>query len=235
MLEWGVRDYVVEHFSKAISPYMNSIASIAIVGGSPSDPEMQAFSGKSVTIQTIGIEETNDVFMDLNLPISRTLDGRSGVYDLILCSQVFEHLFDIKHALANLNSLTKDNGFIWLGFPASNRAHGSPEYYSAGYQPEIITKLVESMQLNLKILDAGLVGSKRYYFMNHALQVWANKSELARPILRYDFRRLPGPKYKNYLRFIRDFPGRAYACFVRNEISDDVRWASESFILLKKS
>jgi len=230
-----VRDYVVKYFSTAIAPFSDSISSIGVIGGYLHEPELNVFREKRIKIKTIGIDTENDFFLDLNYPIPKNARKEIGMYDLILCSQVFEHLFDIKQAITNLYHLANVDGLIWIGFPSSNRAHGSPEYYSAGYQPELVTKLIQSMNLKMEILYTGVVGSKRYYFMNHALSVWPSTKELDKPILQYDFSRLPGPRYKDCLRFLRDVPGRAFATFVQNKVSDDVRWACESFVLARKN
>ena len=230
-----MRDYVVKYFSTAIAPFFDSISSIAVIGGYLNEPELIVFREKEIKIKTIGIDSESDFFLDLNNPIPKNTKNEIEQYDLILCSQVFEHLFDIKQAITNLYYLAKVDGLIWIGFPSSNRAHGSPEYYAAGYQPELVTNLIQSMNLNMEILNKGVVGSKRYYFMNHALSVWPSTKELDKPILHYDFNRLPGPRYKDFLRFLRDFPGRVYASFVQNKVSDDVRWASESFVLVRKN
>ncbi len=71
---------------------------------------------------------------DLN--ISQSVDKN---YDLVLCSQVLEHFYDVKQAIQNLAKLVRQGGLLWIACPASNYAHGSPKYFSAGYTPGLIT------------------------------------------------------------------------------------------------
>lgn len=230
-----MREIIIKKFNDNVLNHINSISKIAVVGGSPEEPELLVFNGRLVEVKVIGIEETSDIVTDLNFPISSKDNTELNSFDLVLCSQVFEHLFDIKQALVNLYSLIRPGGFLWLGFPASNRAHGSPDYYSAGYQPEVITNLIRSLNLELLVLDSGRVGSKRYYFMNHALSVWPTAQELDRPVLNYNFSRLPGPKYLDILRFVRDLPSRIFASTIQNFVSEDIRWACESYLFLQRT
>ena len=223
-----MRELVVLSFINSISPYLNDIEKVAVVGGTRDEPEIiQLKILKDFDICTYGIEEGNDFLLDLN--IQNTIETK---YDLVLCSQVFEHLFDLKTAMANLVKLLNYNSLLWIACPASNRSHGSPNYFSAGYQPELVVNL--SKEFGLEVITLGKLGSKRLYFMTHALRVWPNQQELRHPILKYDFRRNPGGKVKSILRFIRDFPGRLFAACLTPKISDQVEFATETFVLLKK-
>jgi SAM-dependent methyltransferase len=224
-----MREEVVSHFIKSILPYLNTIEKVAVVGGSVNEPEIMTLETlKNIEIRTYGIEEGNDLPLDLN-----TLSPINAKYDLVLCSQVFEHLFDLKNAIANLANLLDYNSLLWIACPASNRSHGSPYYYSAGYQPELIINLAKSH--DLEVITSGRLGSKRLYFMTHALRVWPNKQELKHPVLKYDFGRYKGNKTKNLLKFIRDFPGRLFAAFLNSKMSHEVEFATETYVLLKKA
>jgi SAM-dependent methyltransferase len=222
-----MREVIVFNFINSIYPYLNSINKVAIVGGSRNEPEIiELEKFKKIVVHTYGIDEENDFFLDLNVQ-SKIKDK----YDLVLCSQVFEHIYDLKNAIANLASLLTQESLLWVACPASNRSHGSPNYYSAGYQPELIINL--SRDFNLEVLNFGKLGSKRLYFMTHALRVWPNHKELRHPVLKYDFRRFPGSKLKNILRFFRDFPGRLYASSLTAKVNDQVEFSTETFVLFK--
>ncbi len=54
--------------------------------------------------------------------------------------------------------------------------HGSPEYFSAGYTKEFLIKNLENRGLNT--LEAGEVGTERYYKSIHLLQAWYTKKEV---------------------------------------------------------
>jgi SAM-dependent methyltransferase len=222
-----MREVIVSNFINSIYPYLNGIKKVAIVGGSRNEPEIiELEKSKKILVHTYGIDKENDFFLDLNVK-SEIKDK----YDLVLCSQVFEHIYDLKNAIANLASLLTRESLLWVACPASNRSHGSPNYYSAGYQPELIINL--SRDFNLEVLHFGRLGSKRLYFMTHALRVWPNQKELRHPVLKYDFRRFSGSKPKNMLRFFRDFPGRLYASSLTSKVNDQVEFSTETFVLFK--
>jgi len=225
----GMREIVVSVFLNSIEPYLANINSIAVVGGSKKDPEVvELEKTKKFIVKTYGIDDDCDFKLDLNLRNDNFLK-----HDLVLCSQVLEHLYDVKRAITNLVNLLEVNSLLWIACPASNRSHGSPDYYSAGYQPELIIKLAQ--EYNLDLIKFGKLGSKRLYFMTHALRVWPNQQELSSPIFKYDFNRFEGGKVKNFFRFLRDFPGRLFASFLSSKVNSQVEFATETFVLFQKS
>lgn len=224
-----MREIVVSIFLQAIQPHLNNIETIAVVGGSKKDPEVVELEKiKKFEVKTYGIDHDSDFQFDLNVK-----NNDSSKHDLVLCSQTFEHIYDVKNGMLNLGSLMKENSLLWVACPASNRSHGSPDYYSAGYQPELIVNLAK--ELSLKPITFGKIGSKRNYFMTHALRVWPTSDELKHPITKYDFSRLPSNSKLNVFRFFRDFPGRIYSCFIENKLSGQIEYATETYVLLQKS
>lgn len=222
-----MRSEVVKKFVESIEPFLDNINSVAIVGGSLAEPEILELQEiKEVMVDVYGVEES-EYFFDLNK------DNRcEKKYDLVLCSQVMEHIWNIEKGVENLKELTKVGGLLWLGCPASNRSHGSPDYYSAGYQPELFVELFKSK--GWEIIIQGRLGAARLYFMTHALRFWPNEKELKRPISSYDFSRLPGPHVLDLLRFLRDLPGRFYSLTLSPEISDEVEFATETYLLIRR-
>ncbi len=223
-----MRETVVSILLQAIQPHLNNIETIAVVGGSKRDPEVvELEKTKKFVVKTYGIDNDSDFKFDLNLQ-----NDNHSKYDLVLCSQTIEHIYDVKNGMMNLVSLMKENSLLWVACPASNRSHGSPDYYSAGYQPELIINLAK--ELSLKPITYGKIGSKRNYFMTHALRVWPTSDELKHPVTKYNFSRLPNNSKLNIFRFLRDFPGRIYSCFIENTISAEVEYATETYVLLEK-
>lgn len=223
-----MREMVTAQFISILTPYLGMIKTVAIVGGDENDPEIIELQKViSFELKSYGIDNDLDFFIDLNLP-----NKVSAQYDLVICSQVLEHIYDVKMGIENLSKLMNSEGLLWLACPASNRSHGSPYYFSAGYQPELITNLAKL--INLSEVDSGVTGTKRNYFFTHALRVWPNLEELDHPILKYDRNRFKGKKPLKFIRFIRDLPGRIYSCFVSNKICDEAEYATESWVLLKK-
>jgi SAM-dependent methyltransferase len=223
-----MREEVVKIFIKHIAPYLKAINSVAIVGGNTLDPEIQELIKlKRISVECYGIDEGLS-YLDLNLPYNNKTK-----YDLVICSQVLEHLYDVRQAIENLTKLTKSSGYMWIGCPASNRSHGSPHYYSAGYQPELIENLLNVF--SSKVLYSGKLGSKRLYFMTHALRVWPSYRELRRPIFAYNFNRRNENMFKKFIRFFYDFPGRFYSLFLPYKTTDQVEYATETYVFAGKA
>jgi len=88
---------------------------IAVVGGDENEPELQLLSDSVITF--FGIENTdNDSrFRELDLNADRPFNTAFGKYDLVLCSQVLEHLYDIPKSLKIITNLVKPGGHLWLG------------------------------------------------------------------------------------------------------------------------
>jgi hypothetical protein len=228
MGELSVREVIVAKFLDSVEPYLNGIETVAVVGGSKHDPEIiELQKMKNFKVTTYGIDDDADYYLDLNINTESKIK-----YDLILCSQVLEHLYDVKNSLMNLTNLMNKDSLLWIGCPASNKSHGSPYYFSAGYQPELIVRLAENNFLQPVVY--GKLGTKRNYFMTHSLRIWPTIDELKHPIIKYDFSRLPSKSKLNIFRFFRDLPGRFYALFIENKFMDRVEYATETFVLLRK-
>lgn len=223
-----MREIVTSIFIEQILPKISEISEVAIVGGNNSDPEVIALKNlRNLEVTTFGIDPGLDFYLDLN-----SVQTFNKQYDLVICSQVLEHIYDVKNAIHIMSEMTRGRGFIWIACPASNRSHGSPDYYSAGYQPELIANLAASM--GLQVICKGLIGSKRGYFFTHALRVWPTLQEHQRPITKYLFSRSQGSLIIKFLRFVRDYPGRFYSLFQSSNIRSDIEYATEMYIFLTK-
>jgi SAM-dependent methyltransferase len=153
-----------------------------VVGGSEREPKLSLFREMSMSFDTtyFGISEV-DIFLDLN-DVRKFPIMYEGKFDMVICSQVLEHVFNVQGALSNLTRLLAPSGFIWINVPASNFKHGSPDYFSSGYQPQLISMLLAP--LGVMEVAMGDVGSKRLYFMTHKQQFWPSFLEHKFPVLR---------------------------------------------------
>ena len=214
---------VLNRFEAQIEPFMSDVRSVAVVGGSPNEPELKILERKLnllidyFGVDAFGIPDNSFTFLDLN-----KITELEKSYDLVICSQVLEHIWQHSNAFENLAKLVDDNGLIWIGCPASNYAHGSPNYYSAGFTPEFIANHLEAN--NFKILFGEAIGSKRYYFLTHILQVWASER-----MHRY-------PLFSDISRY---FPKEAFmrfnAIFISSRVGSNMKWATETVVFAKKS
>ena len=224
-----MRFLVTREFSNWFSGLTIKPMSIAVVGGTSQDPEVVEINrlSPSSSIDFYGIEnphnDTNFKYLNLN----ESEHDLHKKYDLVLCSQVLEHVWNLESTFETLKSLISANGFLWFNCPASNMVHGSPAYFSAGYTSEFISENLKKQGFD--ILKSQHFGSSRYYFMTHALKFWATEYEHARPITAYNFQ--PGTFLGVTRKFLRDLPGRFVSLFYRRTITSSVDVATETVVI----
>ena len=227
-----MRHTVVEMFKTQVTPKMAECASVALVGGSPGDPELSELP-RSAVVTHLGIERTssdsNFVYLDLNRGSSEFL----GRYDLVLCSQVLEHVWNVSGALRELTTLVAPGGLLWIGVPASNFPHGSPEYYYAGFTPDSISRQLRTY--GMEALDSGLLGSQRCYVWTHVFRHWPTRDELARPVSSSLARAFntPAPMWKRLARGISSMRS-LLLLFFSERTRTDVTYATETWVLARK-
>ncbi len=202
---------------------------VAVVGGDSNEPELQHLSDSVITFY--GIENTNNDsrFRELDLNADQPFNTAIGKFDLVLCSQVLEHLYNIPKSLKTITDLVKPGGHVWFGFPSSNFPHGSPEYYSAGYPFQTVAKL---LPLEFELVISGQLGSKRNYIWTHALREWPSLDELNHPI-RFIWQ-TPASLPRKIVRTLRRLR-QAHVVFLNNEVSHEIKWATESYLLAKNN
>lgn len=202
---------------------------VAIVGGSSRDPEAIALNEMypDINFEYFGIENLHNdaafTFLDLNLETE--IVDRS--YDLVICSQVLEHLWNVASAFSNLAILAGTEGYLWINCPASNMPHGSPAYYSAGYSPDYLRKNLEALQH--QVILAECVGSKRNYFYTHILRHWASERDHQNPIR--GFRAQPGTFKGKVRQYIEIMPTRFLVLFFSAKKTHSIDFATETYSL----
>ena len=104
------------------------VINIAVIGGYLGEPELEALKlmGYATKVDFYGIEK-NDLRLDLNQN-KKLFEKPDKNYDLILCSQVWEHIWNHGNAFDNIIKLMSENTYLWLACPTSNRSHSSPFY-----------------------------------------------------------------------------------------------------------
>ncbi len=99
-----------------------------------------------------------DTICDLkNIPF------RDGVFDIVVCTQVLEHLPEPKQVLQEINRLLKAGGVLWLSAPFFFPEHEIPyDYYR--YTRYGLTYLLEFAGFSIRELDwlEGYFGSLSY-------------------------------------------------------------------------
>lgn len=220
---------VLRRFRLAIEQESIDTSSCVVVGGTTQDPELQFLksAGKRMEVSYLGIEDTQDNFhfFDLN---EATRIPKS--WSLVLCSQVLEHVWNHKNFFVNLREITQTGGYLWINVPMSNFVHGSPEYYSAGFAPKYLFRNLE--ENNFEIITSDSIGSRRYYIATHLLGTWLTEREHANPLLNYEFQ--PGTRLGVLRKFLRDWVRRVPLVFASKRITNEPRFATESFVLARK-
>lgn len=203
---------------------------IAVVGAGPHEPELIALSEIGpLDIEYFGIEDVQASPMHpFDLNIENDLVVREK-FDLVLCSQVLEHVFDVSQGYSNLASLTKPGGLIWIGVPMSNFVHGSPDYYSAGYAPEFMSKLADKN--GHEIITTGFLGSRRAYLSRHMAGIWFTDRQIQHPILSYFG--CEGNFSKKILHNIKLFPARIFLAMTSNVERGNRLHGTESWALVR--
>jgi SAM-dependent methyltransferase len=194
------RNWLVSVFHNQIATQLRKKDHIrvGIVGGTKSEPEIREISkyATQLEISTLGIDNS-DYFLDLN---DRDNNIQGVHFDLVLCSQVLEHVWNHKNAFDSLYDLVAPQGILWINAPASNRAHGSPDYYSAGFT---CGYLENNLRLaGFDIISSGSVGSKRNYLATHSLPYWLSVRSHRFPLI---YIRHNTGKVKNLYFLVRYF------------------------------
>jgi SAM-dependent methyltransferase len=229
--KFDARDWLSAKFSSSLQTHSQNleIKSVAVVGGGPNEPELEAFTDKSVEVYYFGIEKPENVdnffFLDLD-----TSEHVSQKFDLVICNQVIEHLYKLQNAFGAISKLVASDGFLWITAPANNFRHGSPHYYSAGYSREFLS-------LNLKdqgfeILELGELSSKRVYFYRHLLKTWPTYKQIRFPAFSYFG--VQGSLKEKISFNIRNLPARVVIALASRKWEIDGEFPVETFGLFKK-
>jgi 2-polyprenyl-3-methyl-5-hydroxy-6-metoxy-1,4-benzoquinol methylase len=152
---------------------------VGVLGGGIDEPEILALRAidRIIDVRTIGLDGS-DINMDLNrIALS---DGHIEKFDLILCSQVLEHVWNHHNFFMNLNFLVEQGGFVWLAAPAANHPHGSPDFYSPGFTSSYLEQNLENN--GFQVVSSGSIGSERLYFAATFLARWLTVSEHRSPL-----------------------------------------------------
>jgi len=226
-----VRFEVTKLFSSWLTSLNSQISVVAVVGGTSGDPEVGVIKSlyPNAEIHYFGIDNPRNDKNFHRLDLDTDHAHISTKFDLVLCSQVLEHLWNLDNAFNELRAFLNLGGYLWLNCPASNMAHGSPHYYSAGYAAEYLVKNLEHRGFEIEI--SRNIGSKRYYFSTHILRQWLTEAEIQSPIFKYNFQ--PGSFLGISRKYLRELPGRILSLVYSNLVTTDIDYATEAVVLAK--
>jgi hypothetical protein len=230
-----MRHEVTKKFEKFLASQNATIERVAIIGGSSLDPEAsqikEIYPNATIDYFDIANPEEDEKFFFLDINESHTIDGFESKYDLVVSSQVLEHVWNHSNYFSIFERITRENGLIWVNCPKSNLEHGSPHYFSAGFTASYLTKNLGIR--NFTILESGEIGNKRYYLATHLARYWQTPEENKKPIICYNFQ--PGTKLGVLRKFLREFPMRLFLVLIPKPMSEDTIWATESYAAGRKN
>lgn len=224
------REVLVTQFVNQILPELErreGTLSLAIVGGNLSEPELLALQklGIDLSVSVLGVEMSGESYLDLNIPMENVQRN----FDIVICSQVLEHVWDLDSAFRNLNFLLGPNSLLWISSPASNRFHGSPEYFFAGFSEEFLRKM--ALKFEFKDVRTGSFGSHRNYLATHSLDIWLSPKGHRFPIFSaFDSKTL----LIRLILTLRFFARLVYLSFMSGKLTSNPRYASESWLFARK-
>lgn len=220
------REWLLHIFAHKIVDQFNPVhpISIGIIGGTIDDPEFLMMQNRFHVsrFEILGIENPT-IYLDLNSGQGIEVIER---FDLLLCSQVLEHVWNHSRAFETIALLLKPNGLLWMNTPASNRPHGSPEYFSAGFTPDYLSLNLTMKGLN--VIDSGSVGSKRNYYATHLLPYWLSVKAHQFPVF---FQRYKTSVAKNFYFSFRYFFTNVMLQFTSSQLRTDIEFSTESWVI----
>jgi len=231
------RALVLEQFLVAVAsqgieqptPHPGMSLDIAVIGGSSAEPEIRALEshGYLCNVTTYGVDKLCDVFLDLNQSpaADSSIDPK---FDLVLCSQVLEHVWNHAAAFRWLGLLAGDSALLWVGVPAANRPHGSPGYFSAGFTDEYLANNLRT--LGFEILGSGQIGSARLYRGALMTPIWLSVRGYASPLL---FAFEGSPKLLRIPLTLRYLPSMLRVSLASGRVVSSQRCATESWVIAK--
>ena len=226
-----LRNQVVNDFRIELLT-MGDIKQVAIVGGSLSDHEVFEIREKFpyATFEVYGIDP-GQIPMDLNLPPKLRVK-----YDLVLCTNVLEHIWDHENFAKNLISLVGDDRFLWCSFPFNDMYHGAPYYYSAGFDPAYAELLFA--RNTGKTAKSKIISSRRLHLFIHLLQDWPSEFRYKYPLMgqilwALGLRNNPRPPIRHLS--LRRLIICAYLSFVPKKFSSDPIYGCAVWLKVLKS
>ena len=220
----------IEFYKCSKMVHSNSI-NVAVIGGSSQDPELFALKhlGIEINLTIFGIDPHVEYF-DLN-----TINPKNSKFqfDLILCSQVVEHLWNHGAAFDSLKNLMNEDTYLWISCPSSNRPHGLNFYYSAGLTSSFLVKNLEHH--GFKLLRSGSIGTRRLYRAIHTQPSWLSVRGHKFPPL-WSFEEHPYDKQGTIYRImfrLRYFVRNMELLMFSRKITTDIRCATESWACAK--
>jgi len=224
-----VEQFLREYLDSARAPgsglpdSAGDLLDILVLGGNRQEPEIQALErlGIETRVTVVGIGD-DDQYGDFNVPPSEVQLGSAP--QLVLCSQVLEHVWNHDAFFSWTTLWSSGTTWLWLAVPASNRPHGSPDYFAAGFSSRYLMKNLSARGLIVK--SHGTFGSQRLYNASLSEGIWLSVRSHHYPLLAYENHGFA----KRLAARLRYFSRLARLAVTSGLISDDERFAVEAWV-----
>ena len=120
-------------------------------------------------------------------------------YDLVLCTEVFEHIPDPVETFKKLVRLTARGGYIVITVPLASHIHQAPYYFSSGLSPQWFSYWskatgisIESLEIQGDYLDrmkqdlSTMLNFKKPFFIPGLAKITSSLLGLFRPLVASD-------------------------------------------------
>ncbi len=230
-----MRAYIAKNLIGHLEQRMHGLErnlEVLVIGGDENDPEVESLKRRfPLNLTFAGIELVNKKnYFGLDLNDENANLPEDPYFDVIMCNQVFEHIYDFRSALINLARLAKPHTLIWIDFPTSTFEHGSPNFYFSGIMPECIMKL--GTKASLDTLEFGAIGSERNFLYGHLLNVWPTKWQELHPV--WSYFGVEGSLMKKLRYQIKTLPSRILLLAASNFPTNERRFSTTGWIILSK-
>jgi SAM-dependent methyltransferase len=198
--------------------------------GNKSQPDfeiqvLKALGANAKNIYSLGIGHDVDFLIDLDLEQW----SYKKSFDILIVSNVFEHLWNLDNALSNIVSMVNTGSYIYIIGPTYNFYHESPRFYSSGFDYNYFKNNLELK--NCKTIVAMRIGSKRLYSMQHLLRSWPTSRGHSFPLL-FAFDEVKFP-YRGYL-YIKNFISIFLSSFKSAQMIESPHFCTGMLIILKR-
>jgi SAM-dependent methyltransferase len=153
-----------------LSKIQTYFETVTVVSGSEDEPDLRIINFDNLHI--LNYEKNSiDTRVDQNEPkifknkIDKTFSNKRFDIDkswkdlevprsdLVICNQVFEHIYNPHQAIQNLKKVAKKGGYILVSIPSINCIHSEPYYYTSGYHPRFLERLAKDNDLSICFLE----------------------------------------------------------------------------------
>jgi hypothetical protein len=117
-------------FKKCISDLkLKYFETVAVVSGLDDEPELKFCSYNNLDIlnydpkvELFNLDHNWQDIAKSNSQYSKYYKKEN--YELVLCNQVLEHIYNPFQGIKNIHFITKKNGYAWISIPTINCIHG---------------------------------------------------------------------------------------------------------------